>query len=303
MEVAGGESSAVGRAAAGRETPADAAARGWTRRRFLLVWVATVLIFFSISTEKRSVYILPLFPAAALLMGDLWHRLLGGVPAPRHRPPPALVVAGLILASLVFLTLSSVPLLLGRWPEPITSLLAGPSQLLALLAGAGGVAILVPLALGRRGAAAAALAVAALACFLVFAHAVQPAVDPIKSARGLSERLVRERRPGEEVGMLHWRAAYLYYSGIRMTELKEAEAGDWMRRPGSRLLLLGEATFDRLREELGPVEVVAHGGVGHREMLILRNAIPSASDGDAPPRPPREHSTDDDSRGPDSPDR
>ena len=247
-----------------------AAAPGWERRRFLLVWVATILVFFSISTEKRSVYILPLFPAAALLVGDLWHRLMEGDPSRGRRPPPALVVAGLILSALIFLALGSVPFLLGRWPEEITSILGGPARMLAVGAGAGGVAILVLLFLHRRAAAFAAQALAALVCFLVFVHAVQPAVNPFKSARALSETLVRERRPGEAVGMLHWRAAYLYYSGIRMAEVREEEAGDWMREPGGRLLLLSEDTFDSLRDDLGPVEILAQGGVGHREMMILR---------------------------------
>lgn len=37
--------------------------------RFLLIWVVFVLVFFSISGSKLSSYILPIFPALALLMG------------------------------------------------------------------------------------------------------------------------------------------------------------------------------------------------------------------------------------------
>jgi 4-amino-4-deoxy-L-arabinose transferase-like glycosyltransferase len=43
---------------------------GW----FALCWLVTVLGFFSISTGKRDIYILPAFPAAALLVGWLWAR-------------------------------------------------------------------------------------------------------------------------------------------------------------------------------------------------------------------------------------
>jgi 4-amino-4-deoxy-L-arabinose transferase-like glycosyltransferase len=42
---------------------------GW---RFAFCWLATILGFFSISTGKRDIYILPAFPAAALLVGWLW---------------------------------------------------------------------------------------------------------------------------------------------------------------------------------------------------------------------------------------
>jgi 4-amino-4-deoxy-L-arabinose transferase-like glycosyltransferase len=43
---------------------------GW----FALCWLVTTLGFFSISTGKRDIYILPAFPAAALLVGWLWSR-------------------------------------------------------------------------------------------------------------------------------------------------------------------------------------------------------------------------------------
>ncbi len=56
---------------------ADAAWRGWTAqpgdkfhvRRFLLIWCGFVLLFFTASGSKLPPYILPLFPAAALLTG------------------------------------------------------------------------------------------------------------------------------------------------------------------------------------------------------------------------------------------
>ena len=43
---------------------------GW----FALCWLVTILGFFSISTGKRDIYILPAFPAAALLVGWSWSR-------------------------------------------------------------------------------------------------------------------------------------------------------------------------------------------------------------------------------------
>lgn len=43
--------------------------RGWW---FLVGWLVTVFIFFSVSTGKRDIYILPAYPAAALLVGWIW---------------------------------------------------------------------------------------------------------------------------------------------------------------------------------------------------------------------------------------
>ena len=52
--------------------------------RYLLVWIATVFLFYSAANSKRSVYILPLYPAVALLLGAWWQELRQGtVPLPR----------------------------------------------------------------------------------------------------------------------------------------------------------------------------------------------------------------------------
>jgi 4-amino-4-deoxy-L-arabinose transferase-like glycosyltransferase len=43
---------------------------------FLLLWFVIVLLFFSVATSKLASYIVPLAPAAALLIGYVWHDLL-----------------------------------------------------------------------------------------------------------------------------------------------------------------------------------------------------------------------------------
>jgi 4-amino-4-deoxy-L-arabinose transferase-like glycosyltransferase len=44
-------------------------------RLFPLIWLVTVLVFFSVASGKRGVYILPLYPAFALLFGAWWGTL------------------------------------------------------------------------------------------------------------------------------------------------------------------------------------------------------------------------------------
>jgi 4-amino-4-deoxy-L-arabinose transferase-like glycosyltransferase len=57
--------------------------RTWAEDGFLylLVWIATVFLFYSAASSKRSVYILPLYPAAALLLGAWWQALRAGTAA------------------------------------------------------------------------------------------------------------------------------------------------------------------------------------------------------------------------------
>ena len=40
-----------------------------------IVWFVAVLVFYSVSQSKRTVYLLPIYPAAALLIGAWWKRL------------------------------------------------------------------------------------------------------------------------------------------------------------------------------------------------------------------------------------
>jgi len=64
-------------------TMIDALARAWKRdpqrhfqvQRFLLLWAAVVFVFFSVSDSKLVSYILPIFPALALLVGARLTRL------------------------------------------------------------------------------------------------------------------------------------------------------------------------------------------------------------------------------------
>jgi 4-amino-4-deoxy-L-arabinose transferase-like glycosyltransferase len=50
---------------------------------FLLSWIGTVFVFYSLASAKRSVYLLALYPAAALLTGHWWTALDDPVHSPR----------------------------------------------------------------------------------------------------------------------------------------------------------------------------------------------------------------------------
>jgi len=58
-------------------------ARRDPRTAFLLVWFAVIFVFYSVASAKRSVYLLPLYPAAALLTGWWWDDLASAATTPR----------------------------------------------------------------------------------------------------------------------------------------------------------------------------------------------------------------------------
>ena len=103
--------------------------------RFLLVWIAVVFGFFSVSSSKLVAYILPLFPAAALLVG----RALAELPCPRLRRHAA------VLMPLTFAWIVLVVLLVPKLASPEVPLalydayvpwLAAAGAMLAVAAGA-----------------------------------------------------------------------------------------------------------------------------------------------------------------------
>jgi len=63
--------------------------------RLLVAYAGVVLVFFSLSGAKRGVYILPMYPAFALLVGRLWDQGLRGELSTRGRR----LLAGLATAS------------------------------------------------------------------------------------------------------------------------------------------------------------------------------------------------------------
>lgn len=80
----------------------DRPARRDPRVAFLLVWTAVVFAFYSAASAKRSVYLLALYPAAALLTGWWWERLRSDAASARWlQSRSAQAVVAVVAASVV----------------------------------------------------------------------------------------------------------------------------------------------------------------------------------------------------------
>lgn len=69
--------------------------RGGEARLFLAVWFVLIFLFFSISNSKLIPYILPVYPAAALLIGEMMVRTMDGQSRPLWIP--VRIMAGLMM--------------------------------------------------------------------------------------------------------------------------------------------------------------------------------------------------------------
>ncbi|MBP7145967.1 MAG: glycosyltransferase family 39 protein [Acidobacteria bacterium] len=173
-------------------------ARARPADRLLLVFGGFIFVFFTAFTEKRGQYLLPAFPAYALLFARLVDEVARPAPG-RHVSPRWVTVPQYVIAFALALAAVVGPGL--AWMEH--PLLFPRSVLVGVLALCGAVAIVF--ATLRRGplGAAAATAVSFAAVYLAVATLLLPALDPVKSFREMSQGIARftetARRDGARV--------------------------------------------------------------------------------------------------------
>jgi 4-amino-4-deoxy-L-arabinose transferase-like glycosyltransferase len=235
-----------------------------------VVWFATIFVFFSIMSGKRGLYLLPLFPAAALLVGVFFDACLS-----RAMPRSALSVPAVVLAVLL-VALAGALCFLRRLVE-VPDYLEAPARLLwmaAAVLGAGGAVLLGAVAARRHAAVLPTVCVTMLALALVMTLAIFPAMNANKTARFICEDLLRARTGGEPVVLYNDESrsgAYHFYTRLPLVDI--AEEGELIKRLGT-----GEKTYVILSEEnytrLGPETTagwqrVAARQVGHRSMRVF----------------------------------
>ena len=165
-----------------------AAAPGFNHRLFLWIWCIFVLVFFSFSDSKLASYILPIFPALALLLGyELAQRRRGDV-----------LVSALLCMALAIVALWLAPLLrrdggavtLELYRAFLPWLMAGCALLLGL-----SIAAFLLAYLHRPAAAVALLAAGLLLATQVVTSGAQ-VLSPVYSGRSLATQIGADNRPG-----------------------------------------------------------------------------------------------------------
>ena len=170
----------------------------WRRRsdaneRFLLIHALFVCAFFSIWTEKRDLYVLPAYPAFALLLSRLLVAAEDSVSGVDRRwiTFPFVATGVLLILAGVALPLAvrrTVPALGVPWLPP------------ALALAATGIATLVAVRAWRPPVTARTLAIGMGAVYLAIVTWVYPRFDASKSARALGEKIREVAGPAHANG-------------------------------------------------------------------------------------------------------
>ncbi len=241
--------------------------------RFLLAWVGVLFVFFSFSSGKRGLYLLPAYPAAALLCGLALDRLLARGASLRGAlcGPLAAFGAGALGALGLWLQPGLVAAF-GVAPGPPGAWAAG---ILALCAGA---AIATATLLRRRPLRAVGAAIGGvIALEVAILCGVFPALDDTKSPRPLAEAAARVTRPSDRIGV--YRSGALigglhYYAGRTVVALESPDAVRRFAQDGGRAIVVkprDRAAVSRVT----PTRVRATERTGERQLWLLDLDSPS----------------------------
>jgi 4-amino-4-deoxy-L-arabinose transferase-like glycosyltransferase len=241
------------------------------RRRsaiFLLGWFIAILVFFSFSTGKRGVYIIPLYPAAAIFVGRLLAR--SGEGSDEGKAAARWLRVPLFLWAFLGASLTlALPYLASKKFPAIVPAAAAIS--LAFLAG--GIAAWVLARRGRAGAVAACLAGSTLLALLMVIGWVVPAVNSSQNIRAFALRVREYLEPGVPFASTEQkREEWVFYTG-RFAEPVDTKESllHYLTLGGPRDLLIEEEKLRDIRAVLPPdAREVLRGRVGDQDYHLLR---------------------------------
>lgn len=205
----------------------------------LLAWIALVIAFFSLSSGKRGVYVLPAVPALALAVAPHVGALLDRKLLQKLAWSTVALVVGTVVCAIVGFAISTPPSLV----QHLDSFSGSFEQLLVPIAALGAlVLILVP---PRRGLTALGAFLVGLWC--VYGWQIWPQLDATRSGRFIMERTYAALPLGAQLGVvaqketsfLHAHGEVTNFGHRRRDEEQERyDAALWLAAAPNRFLLV-----------------------------------------------------------------
>jgi len=233
---------------------------------FALIWFGVIFFFFSIASSKVGTYILPLFPAAAMLVGVLWHDLLCVSNRMLHK---GVLYSYLPLAVIMPLGIGYILLF------PPGSLVADTGITLHLvyflafwLTGCVLISIGL-LAKKKYNAFIGSVAAMTATLFLLVLIYLVPMLGPLVSGKELALKLDKLMPPGESIRFyLKARASFLFYTN-RTAEVLEnpQELKEYMDSNKTKYFVCKTDDWQDVEHLHGSIQVAAKVG----DKLIVSN--------------------------------
>jgi 4-amino-4-deoxy-L-arabinose transferase-like glycosyltransferase len=246
-----------------------AALRAFDLRVALLAsWIVLVVLFFSISSGKRGVYVLPAVPAFALLCAPYLTQVAARRGAQRTLFVLAAIVSGLCGAAWIYLSVRA-----DKLADIMTYYDIDPRWHLAAIAIASAAAC--ALARPRRGFLAYAGMLATT--LLIVSFWVNPQLNAERSGAAFAARIEQTADPQQELGLVAFKEQYVLtarreivhfgHARWREAEQEMADAALWLSgKPGRQLVI-----NDSARSACFPnAPVQALGNANRSEWFLVR---------------------------------
>ncbi len=190
-----------------------------------VIWAAIIFLFFSFSKAKMPAYILPLFPAAALLMGKYWDDYLSERVNGAYVKAPLVLLIGLslLLGNALLFSDGMVRVIRLRagayWTSGAQDLLRHAGMTMLVF----GLAALSLIAFLRKNRAVHFAIVSVLSVLLFAAGISSLKLDSsFRSSKDVAQRVLAERRPGDSVLMYeNFPSSFLFYMGEQVPVVAE----------------------------------------------------------------------------------
>jgi hypothetical protein len=254
------------------------------KRAFLLCWAGGLFVFFTLSDAKQAKYLLPLYPALALLIGRFFDRVLAGAVSDRVRK--YLVDVPSIAAGAVLL-LAGLILPAGSWWKRPEFFL--PVTLVAVPCLIAGIVALAAVLKGRRDVVLRTWVLLMILGRLALCYGLYAKLNRYKSYRSLGEEIRRRTGAGDVVGVLgisfRQTGGIIFYADRKLRVFdwrnpKEADKvfRDFFGGPGPTLCVARARLADLAGKWAGrPLYTVLQKKVGHRNLCLLTTRPPRAA--------------------------
>jgi 4-amino-4-deoxy-L-arabinose transferase-like glycosyltransferase len=228
----------------------------------LALWVVLIVFFFSLSKSKEDLYILPIYPAAAALVGNLLAR---GIIEKRHSISTiTLVVSGLSMAAAGLV----ITYLFGQRIQPYE---IASADLIGWFAIIGGIASAVVGLIRKLRIGLLATAVSVAACNWAFVTKALPDFERFKPARPLCEVISSEAGPEALVG--YYRTAFpsmVFYLHRPIFEYYHAEEIESAFSSDKEVFCLMSASeFAALQQKIPQARVLASNPTFQVKLNVL----------------------------------
>jgi len=237
---------------------------------FLTVWFSFLFLFFTLSIGKKDNYLLPLYPAAAMMVGSLWNL---GFQSERGEKG---FLSGLLL--LAFLFFAGIVLLLSGVPQryyPDITAYRSLGYFVLVYFWVGSFLAFLFFVKKKKEAAFICLLIVWVFFYLHLSYSIPPKVNPRRSVKAFSERILKRMGPGDELKtcFLESNGLIYYTQKVHIESIQSKERFFEVLNSSQRVyIVIYPEILDWMRKETGAeLYPVDQARVGHWNFVLISN--------------------------------